>query len=158
MANGAPVIFGGGAPIDGRGRFRGKPIFGKHKTVRGFVFGVASGIVIGALLSLAFPQMLIIGIALSFGTLIGDMIGSFIKRQTGHKEGKDVFLMDQYAFLVVALLFALPFGYLPGMSFLWVNFYCNTHWSAAQSNQLPGAQGEDKGSAVVKRANPELYL
>ena len=113
VANGAPVIFGGGTPIDMNRRFRGKPIFGKHKTIRGFVFGVASGIIIGALESVALPYMLAIGIALSFGTLFGDMLGSFIKRQIGFKEGKDVFLMDQYLFLVVAMLFALPLGHLP---------------------------------------------
>ncbi|MEM0201413.1 MAG: CDP-2,3-bis-(O-geranylgeranyl)-sn-glycerol synthase [Candidatus Micrarchaeaceae archaeon] len=113
VANGSPVIFGGGTPIDFGKKFRGKPIFGKHKTIRGFVFGIASGIIIGAVESLAFPYMLVIGIALSFGTLFGDMLGSFIKRQLGHKEGKDVFLMDQYLFLIVALLFAYPLGNTP---------------------------------------------
>ncbi len=115
VANGAPVIFGGGKPIDFGKTFRGKPIFGKHKTIRGFVFGILSGIIIGALESLAFPYMLIIGIALSFGTLFGDMLGSFIKRQLGHKEGKDIFLMDQYLFLIVALIFAVPFGNMPSI-------------------------------------------
>jgi len=115
VANGAPVIFGGGTPIDLNRKFRGKPIFGKHKTIRGFVFGVASGIIIGALESLAFPQMLLIGIALSFGALIGDMVGSFIKRQLGHKEGTDVFLMDQYSFLLFAFIFAFPLGNLPNI-------------------------------------------
>jgi CDP-2,3-bis-(O-geranylgeranyl)-sn-glycerol synthase len=115
VANGAPVIFGGGTPIDLNKRFMGKPIFGKHKTIRGFVFGVVSGIIIGALESFAFPQMLLIGIALSFGALIGDMLGSFIKRQMGHKEGKDILLLDQSAFLLVALLFAVPLGSLPSI-------------------------------------------
>ncbi len=115
VANGAPVIFGGGTPIDCGKTFRGKPIFGKHKTIRGFVFGVLSGILIGAIESLALPYMLAIGIALSFGALFGDMFGSFIKRQMGHKEGKDVFLMDQYLFLVFALLFAFPLGNLPNI-------------------------------------------
>ncbi|MCL5427826.1 MAG: CDP-2,3-bis-(O-geranylgeranyl)-sn-glycerol synthase [Candidatus Marsarchaeota archaeon] len=113
VANGSPVIFGGGAPIDFGRKFRGKPIFGKHKTIRGFVFGLASGIIIGALESVAFPYLLAIGIALSFGTLLGDMLGSFIKRQMGHREGKDIFLMDQYMFFVVALLFAFPLGHIP---------------------------------------------
>lgn len=115
VANGAPVIFGGGAPIDFGKTFRGKALFGKHKTIRGFVFGMLSGVLIGALLSLALPFMFIIGIALSLGTLLGDMFGSFIKRQMGHKEGKDVFLMDQYLFLIFALLFAFPFGNVPNL-------------------------------------------
>lgn len=115
VANGAPVIFGGGLPIDFGKKFRGKPIFGKHKTIRGFIFGILSGTLIGALLSLVFPFMFLIGIALSFGTLFGDMLGSFIKRQLGHKEGKDIFLMDQYLFLIVALIFAIPFGNMPSL-------------------------------------------
>ncbi|MGC8479139.1 MAG: CDP-2,3-bis-(O-geranylgeranyl)-sn-glycerol synthase [Candidatus Micrarchaeia archaeon] len=115
VANGAPVIFGGGKPIDMGKKFRNKPIFGKHKTIRGFVFGILSGVLIGALESLILPQMFIIGIALSIGTLLGDMLGSFIKRQIGYKEGKDVFLMDQYLFLIVALMFAFPLGSTPSI-------------------------------------------
>jgi len=34
-ANGAPVLFGGGRPIDGGKKLGdGKPIFGSHKTIR----------------------------------------------------------------------------------------------------------------------------
>ena len=40
-ANAAPVIFGGGFPIDGGKTFLdGKPIFGSHKTFRGFLSGL----------------------------------------------------------------------------------------------------------------------
>ncbi len=123
VANGAPVIFGGGTPIDLGKKFRGKPILGKHKTIRGFVFGMLSGTLIGALFSLALPFMFVIGIVLSFGTLFGDMFGSFIKRQMGHKEGKDIFLMDQYLFLIFALLFAFPLGNFPsiyGLIFIFI--------------------------------------
>jgi len=43
--NAAPVIFGGGGPIDcGKSFIDGKPLFGSHKTVRGFISGLASGI------------------------------------------------------------------------------------------------------------------
>ncbi len=117
VANGAPVIFGGGTPVDFNRKFRGKPIFGKHKTMRGLVFGIASGVVIGAAESLApgYSYMLIIGVALSIGTLFGDMVGSFIKRRLGHKEGANIFLMDQYLFLVFALLFAYPLGNFPSI-------------------------------------------
>ena len=46
--NAIPVIFGGGPPIDcGKKFFDGKPIFGPHKTLRGFVIGLAVGTLIG---------------------------------------------------------------------------------------------------------------
>ena len=39
-ANGAPVLFGGGKPIDlGKNFPDGRPIFGSHKTYRGFILG-----------------------------------------------------------------------------------------------------------------------
>ena len=41
-ANGAPVIFGCGIPIDLNKKFRGKPIFGKHKTIKGLISGICS--------------------------------------------------------------------------------------------------------------------
>ena len=43
-ANAVPVIVGGGLQIDlGRNFFDGKPIFGKNKTFRGFLVGLAVG-------------------------------------------------------------------------------------------------------------------
>ena len=47
-ANGIPVIFGGGIPLDfGKKFFDGKPIFGKNKTFRGFFSGLVVGTAIG---------------------------------------------------------------------------------------------------------------
>ncbi len=116
VANGAPVIFGRGKnrlAIDMGRKLGGKPIFGKHKTVRGLIGGIASGVLMAALESLVFPYMLVVGIALTLGTHAGDLLGSFIKRRTGKKEGTQTYLLDQYLFLVFALLFALPFGNMP---------------------------------------------
>jgi CDP-2,3-bis-(O-geranylgeranyl)-sn-glycerol synthase len=57
--------------------------------------------------------MLVTGVALSVGAILGDIIGSFIKRRLDLKESHGFPLMDQYLFFVVALLFALPFGHFP---------------------------------------------
>lgn len=113
VANGAPVIFGGGRAIDFNRKLRGKPILGKNKTIRGFVTGLISGVIIGYLESLALPYMLLVGILLSLGALVGDLLGSFIKRRLGSREGSEIFLLDEYPFLVVALLFAFPLGHTP---------------------------------------------
>jgi CDP-2,3-bis-(O-geranylgeranyl)-sn-glycerol synthase len=113
IANGAPVIFGGGAPIDFDMKFMGKPLLGKHKTIRGTFSGIAAGIIIALLESPFFSYMLVTGVALSVGAILGDIIGSFIKRRLDLKESHGFPLMDQYLFFVVALLFALPFGHFP---------------------------------------------
>ncbi len=116
-ANGAPVVFGGGIPIDMNKKFNKKPIFGKHKTVKGLVSGISSGIIVGAIES-AMPGlgfMLYIGIAQSFGTHFGDLLGSFIKRQQGSKEGHKAELLDQYLFLIFAFIFSMPLGNTPAI-------------------------------------------
>lgn len=116
-ANAVPVVLGGGAPLDlGKKFFDGRMIFGKGKTIRGFLAGVAAGTVVGVLLTLyvplrmfATPTAQLLGCAmLSLGTMTGDALGSFIKRRLGIKQGKP-FLLDQLFFLFVALLFAFPF-------------------------------------------------
>ena len=115
VSNGAPVIFGGGMPLDFNRRLGGKPIFGSHKTIRGLVAGLLSGIIIAYVESIAFqmPYLLAIGILLSIGTHFGDLFGSFVKRRIGTKEGVSMPFMDQYLFLLFAFIFAFPLGNLP---------------------------------------------
>ncbi len=121
VANGAPVIFGGGKPLDMGRTFRGVRIFGDHKTVRGLVFGIFSGAAIGLIESIFIPYMLFSGILLSLGAHVGDLLGSFIKRQIGIKEGGKLPFIDQYLFFAFAILLALPLGHIPnyvGLLFL----------------------------------------
>jgi len=113
-ANGAPVLFGGGRPIDGGKKFRdGKPIFGPHKTVRGFVSGLLIGTFVGWVQeaygpSVGLPQgSTVLGFALSLGALLGDLLGSFIKRRMNLKPGAHLPLSDQLDFVLAALLFSL---------------------------------------------------
>jgi CDP-2,3-bis-(O-geranylgeranyl)-sn-glycerol synthase len=131
IANATPVIFGGGSPID-RGRmFRdGKRVLGDGKTIRGFVAGVLWGTLTGAVLSLAAPfvrvEMLVYGVnvsadmdvilgldlvaslLLSIGALMGDMVGSFLKRRISLRSGQPSLVMDQLGFIIMALVFAAP--------------------------------------------------
>jgi len=113
-ANAAPVIFGGGRPIDGgRKFFDGKPLFGSHKTYRGFFSGMIIGTVVGWAQEALAPNVglpkgnLVLGFILSLGALIGDLIGSFIKRRLNLKPGAPLPISDQIDFVLVALLFAL---------------------------------------------------
>ena len=115
VANGAPVIFGGGIPLDFRKKFMGKRIFGDHKTLRGLVSGLLSGFIIAFVESLSIPYMLWVGILLSIGTHFGDLLGSFIKRRYGIEEGVSMPFFDIYLFFAFALLFAFPLGNAPSV-------------------------------------------
>jgi CDP-2,3-bis-(O-geranylgeranyl)-sn-glycerol synthase len=109
-ANAAPVIFGGGAPLDGGKALRdGRPVFGAHKTVRGFLAGLAVGTLVGFGESRLFTDYSpLLGFMLSLGALIGDLGGAFMKRRLGIAPGASLPLVDQIDFLLVALLFSLP--------------------------------------------------
>lgn len=109
VANGAPVIFGGGRPVDLGRKLGGRRIFGDHKTIRGLATGILSGFIVAGAMSIYFPELLATGILLTIGAHAGDLFGSFVKRRLNKKEGASWALFDQYLFLAFALLFALPF-------------------------------------------------
>jgi len=115
IANGSPVIFGGGPPLDFRKKLFGKRILGDNKTIRGTTMGILCGVATGVFEYSAFSFIMPIAIALSVGTIVGDSVGSFIKRRLNLKPGTSIPLMDQYGFFVFALLFAYPFGHMPSV-------------------------------------------
>ena len=104
--NGAPVIFGGGRPIDfGRSLSDGQRILGDHKTIRGFVSGLIVGAVVGIFESFFLGQNLLpIAILASFGALLGDMAGAFVKRRLMIKPGGPFPILDQLDFVIGAVL------------------------------------------------------
>ena len=122
-ANAAPVLLGGYFPIDGgRRAWDGRPIFGSSKTWLGLVGGLAAGCLCAVLLAHLLNGTtldlwggqpiwyLTSGIALSAGALLGDLVGSFIKRRLGRKSGEPSWLMDQLPFLFFSLLAVIPLG------------------------------------------------
>jgi CDP-2,3-bis-(O-geranylgeranyl)-sn-glycerol synthase len=114
-ANAAPVIFGGGTSIDfGKTFLDGKPIFGSHKTIRGFFAGLIVGTLVGFVLQIVSPLQSVLfrydaslGFVLSLGALVGDLFDSFIKRRLGFPPGSSFPIADQLDFVVGALLFSL---------------------------------------------------
>jgi len=112
VANATPVVLGGGRPIDGRRNFvDGRPIFGPGKTIRGFTAGLVAGSLFGAVQGLLTGQLyshLTLGFLLSTGALVGDLLGSFIKRRLKLARGSAAPGLDQLGFVVLALLFASP--------------------------------------------------
>jgi len=115
VANGAPVLFGGGKPIDFNKKLAGKRIFGNHKTIKGVLSALIAGIIIGIIEYPFMSYMLYISVMLSIGAIVGDLVGSFAKRRFNIKEGASVPLLDQYGFFIFAVFFALPLGHLPDL-------------------------------------------
>ena len=120
-ANGAPVLFGGGKPLDMGAKLKGKRIFGDNKTIRGTVSSLLCGIAVGLVEYPFFHYMLPVAVLLAVGANFGDLLGSFIKRRLNMKHGASFPILDQYGFFAFALLFAFALGRLPnipGMLFL----------------------------------------
>jgi len=112
FANAAPVLLGGGAPLDmGKKFLDGRRIFGDGKTIRGFACGLVVGTIVGILQGIAGAQLkeyLLLGFLLALGALLGDLASSFIKRRLGIERGGAAPGLDQLSFVVVALLLASP--------------------------------------------------
>ncbi len=112
-ANAAPVIAGGGRPMDfGKTFFDGKPIFGKNKTVRGFFFGLAVGVAVGLVECVFFDYPFLFSVLSPLGALLGDLTGAFLKRRLGIAPGGLLPIVDQVDFVVGAILFSLPLAML----------------------------------------------
>ncbi|MGI0148522.1 MAG: CDP-2,3-bis-(O-geranylgeranyl)-sn-glycerol synthase [Thermoplasmata archaeon] len=122
VANPTAVLFGGGTPIDfGRTLRDGERIFGDGKTWRGLIGGTLAGAILGLLLTLPFewlaPQsawsfgspIVAFGAStvLALGALLGDLGGAFLKRRLRLPRGSKATGLDQYDFVVGALLASL---------------------------------------------------
>jgi len=108
-ANAAPVIAGGGRPLDlGKNFLDGKPIFGKNKTFLGFFFGLAIGVMVGLVESILFGYPPLFSVLSPLGALLGDLAGAFLKRRLGIAPGGLLPVIDQIDFAIGAILFSLP--------------------------------------------------
>jgi len=132
FANMAPVLFRNveflDYPIDFNKKWKGKPLFGSHKTYRGFFFGILLSVIVVYVQSMLFHSyvifrelsffsyldinFLLLGFLIGFGALFGDLVKSFFKRRFGVKPGDSWFPWDQLDSLLGALLF-ISFVYVP---------------------------------------------
>jgi CDP-2,3-bis-(O-geranylgeranyl)-sn-glycerol synthase len=128
FSNGGALLFGGGKPLDfGKSDKKGVRWIGDGVTWRGLfagtVIGIITGILQGFLAPYILPQIgqnlitpivtdiphgIVIGFLLGFGALLGDALGSFLKRRFGIGRGKPAPILDQIDFLVVALILVSP--------------------------------------------------
>jgi CDP-2,3-bis-(O-geranylgeranyl)-sn-glycerol synthase len=124
FSNGSGLLFGGGLPVDfGKSDKNGIRWIGDGVTWRGLFAGTIIGTLTGALQGLIGPEIIanfgqniitpiatnlphgiLIGFLLGFGALLGDAIGSFLKRRLGIGRGKPAPILDQLDFIIVALI------------------------------------------------------
>lgn len=124
FSNGGALAFGGGLPVDfGKCDSKGNRWIGDGVTWRGLIVGTLIGILTGAVEGYFNPDIIaavgnyiitpmipnvgsgiLIGFLLGFGALLGDALGSFLKRRLGIGRGKPAPLLDQLDFIVVAIL------------------------------------------------------
>lgn len=111
-------------PLDFNKQFRGKRIFGSHKTWRGLIFGVGA-----ACLFLFWQKYLfntwstlhgldlidydkiswLAGVSMGLGALLGDAAKSFFKRQQNIQPGRPWFPFDQLDWVIGGVLLSWPF-------------------------------------------------
>ncbi|HWY28675.1 MAG TPA: CDP-2,3-bis-(O-geranylgeranyl)-sn-glycerol synthase [Candidatus Sulfotelmatobacter sp.] len=105
VANAAPLLFGGGTPLDGGRNFLdGQRIFGAHKTVRGLFAGIIAGSVIGLAESPVDNRLLLGGFVIALGTVLGDLLGAFFKRRVRIEPGSPLPIVDQLDFVFGGLV------------------------------------------------------
>lgn len=114
-------------PVDGGRVWRGKPIFGSHKTWRGLGVGLLCGLLFFWLQQWLYQfdglrllyladysrQPWTFGLALAAGAVLGDLARSFAKRRVGIEPGGTWVPFDQLDYLLGAILL-LSFVYFPG--------------------------------------------
>ncbi|MCX8171998.1 MAG: CDP-2,3-bis-(O-geranylgeranyl)-sn-glycerol synthase, partial [Archaeoglobaceae archaeon] len=114
--NNFAVLLGGWKPMDfGKNFIDGQRILGDGKTFSGFFGGIFGGILIAntqrivertanfqIFSSLPYTEFFYLTTALALGSMLGDSMGSFVKRRLGFERGKSLPLVDQLTFLLFA--------------------------------------------------------
>jgi hypothetical protein len=101
------------SPIDGGYLLLdGRPLFGRHKTIRGVLAGIITGSLIGP--ALGFPLWL--GLGAGFLSMLGDLLSSFLKRRFSFASGDAVPGLDQIPegllpFVLFTPYYSLSAGY-----------------------------------------------
>lgn len=134
-----PVISRWNAPLDFGASFRGKRVFGDHKTWRGLIAGIVAATLILWLQQylvghvswiadntsqidyLALPT-LILGPLFAIGALGGDAIESFFKRQRNVAPGQGWFPFDQLDYIIGGAIATAPFVALSLVQYAWLVF------------------------------------
>ncbi len=123
IPNSAAVLFGGGMPVDmGKTMKDGTRFLGDGKTWQGLLGGTLSGMLIGIIqiiimnlldmpewtVNTCIPCAIPVLFLLAFGSMLGDMLGSFLKRRIKIERGAKFPIMDQYDFFIGTMILIVP--------------------------------------------------
>lgn len=127
-------------PFDFGKTWRGKPIFGAHKTWRGLVAGIIFATIVLYLqqrlvahstwlqnwtdqVDYAQLPTLVLGPLFAVGALGGDAIESFFKRRVGIAPGHGWFPFDQTDYIIGAAIVSIPFVSLSALQYVALVFF-----------------------------------
>lgn len=120
-------------PIDFGFKVRGKELFGRNKTFRGFIVAILTGILLAGMQCYLFSanqffhstglinydqvDFVAVGFLMGFGALLGDLVESYVKRRLNFRPGYPWFPWDQLdwiigSLLLISLLYRPPLNYL----------------------------------------------
>ena len=143
-------------PMDGGKSIRNNRIFGSHKTWRGAVGILITGIIVTTLLffinqkyNLGLYEMIgfdyqtwnpiLFGTLLSLGVIIGDVLFAFIKRRVRLKPGAPFLPFDQTNYVIGCFIVLQPFIGLPLN--IWLIIFILTFFIHATFNRIGYALG-----------------
>lgn len=126
-------------PMDFGRTFRGKRIFGAHKTLRGLIVGIIFATFVLWLQQLAVLHfsfiahitdqvdyaklpVILLGPLFALGALLGDAVESFFKRRVGIKPGDGWFPFDQIDYIVGGAVATMLFVQLSILQYIWLVF------------------------------------
>jgi CDP-2,3-bis-(O-geranylgeranyl)-sn-glycerol synthase len=131
-------------PVDFDAKLGGKEILGKHKTWRGLLVGVVTGMVVAGVQAVLYFNVdffkhntivdyskynfVLIGALMGGGALTGDLVKSFIKRRLDKPSGKPWFPWDQLDWILGAMV-ASSILYVPSIKIVIVTtvLYVGVH-------------------------------
>jgi len=121
-------------PMDLGRKWRGQPVLGPHKTVRGFVAGIVLAIIVAFLQKQLYEadllrswalinyeaQWLNLGFWMGLGGVVGDSVKSLVKRRLSVKSGGRFMPWDQIDWILGMLVFTSIFvTSLPWQIWIW---------------------------------------
>ncbi len=111
----------GRVAMDAGRHFMGRRLLGDGKTAEGFVTGFLSGFAMAALQAIIqteLPRYMRVfstetALLIPLLAVLGDCLGSFIKRRLGMERGEMAMFLDQLDFVALPLLYLLATGSIP---------------------------------------------
>ncbi len=113
VTNATPVFVRKGTPIDlGKQFIDGRRILGDGKTFEGLLVGLYFGFIVSftyTLLQYDVCSVLVLYLS-CVAAILGDLLGSFIKRRLGLKRGERALLLDQLDFFLASSVVLVVYG------------------------------------------------